>query len=114
MFGHGTVFIVDLAGNETVLHSFNGLLKGGAPLAGVVRDSVGNLYGTASSGGGYRAGVVFGISPSGAENVLYTFTGGSDGGNPRANLLAYNGSLYGTTIEGGTYGHGVVFKITLH
>ena len=53
------------------------------PIAGVIRDSAGNLYGTTSNGGGASgAGVVFKVDTSGHETVLYTFTGGADGGTP--------------------------------
>jgi uncharacterized repeat protein (TIGR03803 family) len=57
--------------------------------------------------------VVFKLSPSGTETVLYSFTGGSDGGGPYAGLIAdSSGNLYGTTQYGGTSGAGVVFKLT--
>ncbi len=41
----GTVFRVDKAGKETLLHSFTGLSDGGFPYAGLVQDAQGNLYG---------------------------------------------------------------------
>ena len=71
--------------SETVLFDFaNYSSKGANPGAGVVRDSAGNLYGTTVSGGSGPggAGVVFKVDTSGQEKVLYTFTGGADGGNP--------------------------------
>jgi uncharacterized repeat protein (TIGR03803 family) len=47
------------------------------------------------------------------EKVLYSFPGGSDGGDPRASLIADSvGNLYGTTDDGAIYGYGTVFKIT--
>jgi uncharacterized repeat protein (TIGR03803 family) len=55
------VFKVDTAGNETVLYSFTGGVDGGNPWAGVLLDSAGNLYGTASGGGAANMGVVFEI-----------------------------------------------------
>jgi uncharacterized repeat protein (TIGR03803 family) len=56
--------------------------------------------------------VVFKLSPSGTETVLYTFTGGIDGGGPFAGLIADSaGNLYGTTVSGGV-GNGVVFKLS--
>ena len=47
------------------------------------------------------------------ERVLYSFTGGADGGNPLSTLvLNPSGFLYGTTSAGGgTCGCGTIFKI---
>jgi uncharacterized repeat protein (TIGR03803 family) len=45
--------------------------------------------------------------------VLYTFTGGSDGGGPNATLIADDeGNLYGTTVSGGQFGQGTVFELS--
>ena len=52
------------------------------------------------------------------EKVLYSFTGGTDGGDPAAGLIFDKaGNLYGTTVVGGTGaacsgGCGTVFKLT--
>jgi uncharacterized repeat protein (TIGR03803 family) len=47
------------------------------------------------------------------EKVLYTFTGGSDGGSPYSGLVFDSaGNLYGTTASGGLYGNGTVFELT--
>jgi uncharacterized repeat protein (TIGR03803 family) len=107
-WGHGVVFEVDSIGNETVLYSFMGGFDGALPLAGVIRDSAGNLYGTTSEGGASQAGVVYKLDPAGQETVLYTFTGGADGANPYAGLTFDSaGNLYGTTEYGGVgYGQG--------
>jgi uncharacterized repeat protein (TIGR03803 family) len=79
----GVVYKVDTAGHETVLHSFGGGLSDGyRPYAGVIRDSAGNLYGTTPEGGTAGAGVVYKVDPTGHETVLYSFTGGADGGQP--------------------------------
>ena len=44
-------------------------------------------------------------------NVIYNFTGGSDGTSPYAGLtIDGTGALYGTALSGGT-GHGTVFKL---
>jgi uncharacterized repeat protein (TIGR03803 family) len=124
-YGLGTVFNLDMAGKETVLYSFAGTPDGAYPTAGLVRDAVGNLYGTTEAGGNpgcnFRSrnvgcGTVFEVDTSGRETVLYTFTGGSDGGNPAAGLtLDRAENLYGTTVGGGTgnsgYGWGTVFKL---
>src|SRR5580692_13029653 len=42
----GTVYKVDSAGNETVLYRFEGGSNGSDPVAGLVREAAGNLYGT--------------------------------------------------------------------
>ena len=61
--GAGVVLKVDKSGNETVLYAFTGGADGGVPYAGLVRDSVGKLYGTTAFGGQTNAGVVFAINP---------------------------------------------------
>jgi uncharacterized repeat protein (TIGR03803 family) len=55
------VFKIDLSGKETVLHSFTGGADGGYPVAGLLLDAAGNLYGTTLFGGNAatQAGVVF-------------------------------------------------------
>ena len=120
-FRSGTVFEVSSAGIETVLYSFTGGSDGGAPLGGLIRDAQGNLYGTTSTGGAHKKGTVFKITPSGAETVLYSFKGGSDGKTPVASLIAdAQGNLYGTTVVGGllasracgTKGCGTVFSLS--
>jgi uncharacterized repeat protein (TIGR03803 family) len=120
-FGYGTVFKVSPTGKETVLHSFTGTGGDGAiPIAPLVRDAAGNLYGTTELGGLFGGpcgisgcGIVFKVSPTGMETVLHRFTGtGEDG------LITYQGlvrdsvgNLYGTTILGGPYGLGMIFKL---
>jgi len=47
----------------------------------------------------------------GAYQSLYSFTGGSSGGNPEGGLVAYGGELYGTTNASGR-GYGTVFAIS--
>jgi uncharacterized repeat protein (TIGR03803 family) len=94
-----------------VLYSFTGLADGGEPLAGVIRDSAGNLYGTTYGGEG-TAGVVYKLDAAGQETVLYTFTGGINGGSPYAGVIRDSeGNLYGTTSSGGTARGGVVYKL---
>jgi uncharacterized repeat protein (TIGR03803 family) len=116
--GCGVVFKIDPSGTESVLYSFTGG-DGGSPYAGLVRDATGNLYGTTLYGGSsslcnwaYGCGVVFKLDPSGRETVLHAFTGGADGGQPRAGLiLDALGNLAGTTDGGATDFGGVVFKV---
>jgi uncharacterized repeat protein (TIGR03803 family) len=102
--GCGVVFKVDQGGNETVLYTFSGGSDGSEPYAGLVRDSSGNLYGTAASGGKYDFGVVFKLDPAGNETVLHAFTFGPDGGEPTAPLIQDpRGTLYGTTYVGSVF-----------
>ena len=110
--GAGVVFKVDTAGQETVLYTFTGGADGSQPYAGVIRDVAGNLYGTTSGGGASGAGVVFMVDAAGEEKVLYSFTGGADGGYPYAGLIRdVAGNLYGSATGGGASGAGVVFKV---
>jgi uncharacterized repeat protein (TIGR03803 family) len=61
--GCGPVYKPDSAGNEAALHAFTGGPDGAHPLAGVIRDMAGSLYGTAVFGGKYNDGVVFRLEP---------------------------------------------------
>ncbi len=101
-FFWGTVFRLSPAGVLTTLYAFTGNLDGGFPYGSLVRDSKGNLYGTAQEMGALYAGTVFEVSKSGSEIVLYSFAGGSDGEFPQAGLVRdSDGNLYGTTLTGG-------------
>ena len=122
----GTVFKLDTTGTETVLYAFTGGADGKSPLAPLVLDPSGNLYGTTYDGGKPFAcfydndscGVVFKLDTAGTETVLYTFRGETDGRYPSTGVLRDPaGHLYGTTQDGGSeYGCarqscGVVFKL---
>lgn len=104
----GTVFKVDSAGNETVLYRFGGHEDGANPVAAVVRDSAGNLYGTTVGNGSIPAvSTIFKVDPNGQETVLYRFKGGTDGCCADSPLvLGGTGSLYGTSPYGGNIGCG--------
>lgn len=120
----GIVFKLSRGGGanwtENVLYSFKGEAFGGGsdganPVAGVVMDSDGNLYGTTDYGGPAAVGTVFKLAPNGdgtyTESVLYAFKDGQDGGHPYGGvILDSRGNLYGTT-----QGHsslGTVYKLT--
>lgn len=111
--GCGTVFKVDSAGKETVLHRFTGTPDASTPYAGLVRDEAGDLYGTTFSGGQYGFGTVFKIDKDGTENVLYNFNpNNGDGSFPYGGMAQDTaGNLYGTTDGGGKFGDGTVFKL---
>ncbi len=110
---------------ETVLYSFAGGSDGTLPTSALVADKLGNLYGTTSEGGNSNAcgpfgvqscGVVFQLTSSSGgwtESVIYSFTGGTDGGTPYGGLVVDSaGNLYGTTSAGGASGQGTVFELT--
>jgi len=109
--GYGTVFKLTKSGTESVLYSFTGGADGAEPYGGVLL-SGNTLYGTALSHGSFGWGVVFELNiKTGKYTVLYTFTGGADGGQPWAVLVRdKKGNLYGTTAFGGS-GSGTVFEV---
>jgi uncharacterized repeat protein (TIGR03803 family) len=111
----GVVYKLDAAGNETVIHSFNGA-DGANPQGTLARDDSGNLYGTTYFGGAKKFGVAFKISSTGHEKVLHSFyTYKTDGAYPEAGVIRTgSGDLFGTTNEGGSHyplSDGTVFKI---
>ena len=64
--GCGVVFKLSPQGTETILYTFTGQGDGGVPLAGLIRDARGNLYGTAPKAGKWGRYVVWvaGLSSS--------------------------------------------------
>jgi len=109
----GYVYKLDPSGHETILHYFGGPDDGTYPEAGVVLDAAGNIYGTTEVGGKFNSGTVYKIDTSGAETVLYDFTGRDDGEFPIGGvILDASGNLYGTASVGGKYDLGVVFELT--
>ena len=116
----GTVFEVTLdtatkKWEPKVIYNFcaaSGCPNGGSPLAGVIMDKSGNLYGTTFSGGAHTYGTVLELTLDAAtkrwrEKVLYSFcsrTNCDDGYRPYAGVIMDgSGNLYGTTYEGGSY-----------
>ena len=123
---YGTVFKLTPSGSryaESTLYSFTGGANDGSyPLAGLVADAQGSLYGTTSfteafggCPGGYvpNCGAVFRLTPTATgyrESILHAFTNeNGDGADPFDRLLLYKGVLYGTTQGGGVEGAGTVF-----
>jgi uncharacterized repeat protein (TIGR03803 family) len=112
--GDGTVFAVNTDGSGfTNLYNFSGGNDGGNPMGSLVKS--GNiLYGTTYSGGGSNFGTVFRMTANGSRfQTLYSFTGGSDGGNPSGGLVLSGGELYGAASQGGSAGCGTVFKMAI-
>jgi uncharacterized repeat protein (TIGR03803 family) len=120
----GTVFKLakpvsgSMTWTETALYSFcsvESCTDGQTPLAGVVFDSAGMLYGTTYGGGKNSYGTVFELNPStGALTTLYSFcslANCTDGYHPYAGVVfGKGGELYGTTYSGGA-GNGTVFRL---
>jgi uncharacterized repeat protein (TIGR03803 family) len=114
--GCGTVYSISTSGKEKMLYSFARGSDGANPDASLI-DVNGTLYGTTARGGasacsGNGCGTVYSISTTGAEKVLYSFAGGSDGANPVAGLIDVKGTLYGTTSGGGSSDNGTVYSIS--
>ena len=112
--GDGTVFEIAAGSNTTIttLASFDGT-NGEYPLAGVVMDAQGNLYGTTSSGGAANDGTVFEIAAgSNTITALASFNSSINGANPQTGVVMdAQGNLYGTTSIGGANGSGTVFEV---
>jgi uncharacterized repeat protein (TIGR03803 family) len=122
-YGYGTVFELAYSGTAytySVLHNFTNGADGGCPLARLLMDKGGNLYGTAYQGGTGH-GTVFELAcggttpctyPSSGFSVLHSFQG-SDGSEPEASLVMDgNGDLFGTTYTGGANAsYGTVFEL---
>lgn len=94
--------------SETVLYPFKGGTDGATPVAGLLSDASGALYGTTVAGGSSNCtngcGTVFKLIPPGTagrpwtEKILYRFTGGGDGDSPLAGtIMDTSGALYGIT-----------------
>ncbi len=108
------------ASTTKVIYAFGGGADGEYLDTDLVIDDAGTLYGSTVQGGAHGSGTVFELSPSGGgwtHTVLYSFTGGSDGGEPYKGVtLDPHGEIYGTAVTGGggscEGGCGVVFKLT--
>lgn len=123
--GCGMIYKIAPDGTETILYNFcpNGgsdcpdgdQVVGGNPVV----DKAGNIYGTTDYGGvngcgrsGGGCGVVFKLTPTGSESVLYAFAGGNDGELPTGGVIEdRKGNFYGTTTYGGTADQGTVFEV---
>ncbi len=129
--GYGLVYKIDANHNYSVLYNFRGGSDGGYPLGNIARDSSGNIYGAAFAGGASQSyfgcessggcGVVFKVSPSGQETVLYSFTGFGDGGGGQGVLLDSSNHIYGYTTKLGTFlgqngttndAYGTIYEVT--
>jgi uncharacterized repeat protein (TIGR03803 family) len=117
LYGLGVIFELvpgSKGYSESVLYNFcsqANCADGAIPEAGLIADTEGNLYGTASAGGGGACqgsypgcGTVFEFTPATSTyGILHSFTGGTDGALPQAPLVMdpTTNNLYGTTNKGG-------------
>ena len=120
----GTVYQISPTTGFHLIYAFSGP-DGLQPQGNLAIDAAGNLYGTTIYGGSNTTGcnnqgcgTVFKLSPptnGGAwtATVLFSFTGGTDGGNPQAGVtLDSSENLFGTTKNGGDLGAGTVFELS--
>jgi uncharacterized repeat protein (TIGR03803 family) len=114
--GYGTIFKIDSAGNETVLHSFNGPPSDGANPSGghLTMDKSGNLYGLTKLGGASSYGVLYMLSECGTFSVLHSFNGGTkDGCYPFGSVSQdIHGKLHGTTYQCGSNNQGTIWGVS--
>src|SRR5262249_18857885 len=112
----GTVFELVKNGSSytlTTLVNFNGS-NGSLPLAGLIADANGDLFGTREGGGWAKDGAVFERGKNGRSYTRTTLSNFncSNGTRPFAGLIAdANGDLFGTTQGGGSANDGTVFEL---
>src|SRR5262245_25798112 len=99
----------------TLLVSFDGA-NGANPVAGLVMDGSGNLFGTTQFGGASNLGTVFKIAAGTHEFTPLASFGGFIGAEPLAGLVTDGGgNLFGTAVLGGAFGgpigYGTVFEV---
>ncbi len=110
--GCGVLFSFNpTTGTATTAYDFKCQPDGTGPVGNLLGKQ-GILYGTTETGGTGDFGTVFAFNPAtGAERVLYSFTGGNDGIYPNGALIVVGGKLYGTTYQGGAAHSGLIFSL---
>jgi uncharacterized repeat protein (TIGR03803 family) len=98
------------------LYSFQ-WVDGDSPAGMVTLDKHNHIYGTVpNSDEDNLPGAVFQLLSTGCQwmdNIVYDFSGGSDGGSPGGRLIVDNaGNIYGTAYTGGAYGKGGIFQLS--
>ena len=116
----GTIFKVNItSGVLTTVVEFTGngaSNRGSSPLAGLVSDGAGNLWGTTQNGGAGGLGTIFKVQITpGLLTTLVDFTGNgatNKGSKPNAALASDGaGNFWGTTSLGGATDNGTIFKV---
>ena len=96
-----------------VLYSFTrDSATGQYPSSSLVVDPQDNLYGVAL-GGTFGQGIIYEVSSTDDEQVLYNFNGSDGDGNVPDSMSFRDaaGNLFGTTFQGGAYSYGAVFEL---
>jgi uncharacterized repeat protein (TIGR03803 family) len=102
--------------NETILYKFPAPDRAGAPAAGVIFDSKGNLYGPTLDGlrANDSGGGVYELSPRPSGpwtfTLIYSFSVTLGGGPFSRLVFDSNGNLYGAAAQGNI--HGIIFQLT--
>jgi uncharacterized repeat protein (TIGR03803 family) len=98
------------ARDYSIVYTFG--IGGVGPDSALLKDAEGNLYGTTATGvGDEQDGLIYKLTPSGDETVVYTFNA-VDGQDPFGDLIwDKEGTLYGVTLYGGADNDGTVFKL---
>jgi uncharacterized repeat protein (TIGR03803 family) len=131
--GCGTVFqLIETSSGWTanVIYQFTDGADGKFPMAGLVADKAGNLYGVTTVDGPNSGGTVFELSPSGGGSWTYQQVYALPDGDPKEGycdlalttegcsgpwgtlLMDAAGNLYGASYANGAYHYGNVFKLT--
>ena len=108
------------------IHAFSGGADGATPNTALVRDALGNLYGTTLAGGGgggecisgggiTGCGTAFELTCTGSgweKTLLHPFSGLVDGAFPGGLIVNGSGNLFGVAPAGGHLGWGVAFELS--
>ena len=110
--GSGVLFKITAKGKFKVLHDFDGNTDGSFLRGNLIRDELGNVYGTALFGGTTGDGTVYKYGADGTFTVLHTFND-TDGLYPEHGVVSDRaGNLYGVTAFGGANGEGTVYRLS--
>jgi uncharacterized repeat protein (TIGR03803 family) len=101
---------------ELVLHRFTLNRRDGVgPIASLIFDQAGNLFGTTSGGGAYGLGIVFELMQDfdgkWKESVIQDFARPNNGFAPGTLVFGRDGYLYGSAA-GGAFSYGLVFQLS--
>jgi uncharacterized repeat protein (TIGR03803 family) len=124
LYNNGVVFRISPNGAYEIVYSFPGGAGGANPRGALITDSEGNLYGATQFGGAAGKGVAFKLilnrTVRAVESVVYSFVGGSDGGEPvgaflpvqeRIGSLGFHDLYVATQFGGSAYHQGVLSRL---